>query len=387
MRGGKTPRGSGSLPFFLALYAATYAGFGAASPYLPAFLQSRGLDAGAIGAVVAAGMAVRLLTAPVAGQAADRLQALRGVLVWSLALSGVATVLLYPAHGVWFVAGAYLLQQAALAPVTTTADALALGQRKSFDYGWVRGAGSAAFVAGTLLSPFLTDRFGLPTILPVQAGLLGLAAVIALALPQQQIARGPQAHAGDLKTLFALAPFRRTVAIAALVLGSHALHDSFAVIRWREAGLSSGLVSLLWSESVAAEVFVFFLLGPWLLRCLSPAICMAIAACAGLVRWTVLAWSAAPVAGAMVEPLHGLTFALFHLAAMRTIADTVPQSLAASAQAFYGVVGVGAATAVLTLVSGQLYARFGGEAFLAMAVLCTIALPLTLTLRDHSTAA
>ena len=37
--------------------------------------------------------------------------------------------------------------------------------------------------------------------------------------------------------------------------------------------------------------------------------------------------------------------------------------LAATAQAIYGTVGVGAATAVLTLISGLLYARMGAAAF------------------------
>ena len=50
--------------------------------------------------------------------------------------------------------------------------------------------------------------------------------------------------------------------VAALILGSHAMHDAFAVIRWRAAGVSPALASVLWSESVAAEVLVFFLIGP-----------------------------------------------------------------------------------------------------------------------------
>ena len=40
------------------------------------------------------------------------------------------------------------------------------------------------------------------------------------------------------------------------------MHDAFAVIRWRAAGVSPALASVLWSESVAAEVLVFFLIGP-----------------------------------------------------------------------------------------------------------------------------
>jgi hypothetical protein len=46
--------------------------------------------------------------------------------------------------------------------------------------------------------------------------------------------------------------YRRIILVAALILGSHALHDSFAVIRWRAAGIGPGTAGLLWSLSVAA---------------------------------------------------------------------------------------------------------------------------------------
>jgi len=46
---------------------------------------------------------------------------------------------------------------------------------------------------------------------------------------------------------------------------------------------------------------------------------------------------------AFTEPLHGLSFALLHLAAMAVIARTVPPAFAASAQSVYSAIGVGAA--------------------------------------------
>jgi hypothetical protein len=54
---------------------------------------------------------------------------------------------------------------------------------------------------------------------------------------------------------------------------------------------------------------------------------------------------------------------------MRIISDSVPRALAATAQV--SLFGVGGATAVLALLSGWLYARFGPAGFWAMAVFCT----------------
>jgi len=43
-----------------------------------------------------------------------------------------------------------------------------------------------------------------------------------------------------------------------------------------------------------------------------------------------------PVLLGLVQPLHGLTFALLHLACMRLIVQVVPVRLAATAQSIYG---------------------------------------------------
>jgi PPP family 3-phenylpropionic acid transporter len=40
----------------------------------------------------------------------------------------------------------------------------------------------------------------------------------------------------SIRGLLRLRGFRLVLTIAALVLGSHALHDSFAMIRWKAAG-------------------------------------------------------------------------------------------------------------------------------------------------------
>jgi MFS transporter, PPP family, 3-phenylpropionic acid transporter len=63
------------------------------------------------------------------------------------------------------------------------------------------------------------------------------------------------------------------------------------------------------------------------------------------------------------------------------VAISLPAPLAATALTVYGTVGIGAPTAVLTLVSGALYANFGAHGFWAMAALCAAALPLARNLR------
>src|ERR671924_221368 len=303
-----------ALARFILLYAAMYAAFGVASPFLPSFVTGRGLQPEQLGLVLGAGTAVRLLTASLAGRIGDLIQGLRVVLVVCTALAAAVTLGYLPAHGFWPLLALSLWQAAALGPVTILADAL-------------------------------------------------------------------RAPAGGVRMLLQRPRFRTLVLVAALILGSHAMHDAFAVIRWSAASVSPATVSVLWSESVAAEVLVFFIIGPALVTWLTPAGALAVAALAGMLRWTVMAQSAAVLALALVQPLHGITFALLHLACMRVLARTVPQGLEGTAQAIYGTVGIGAATASLTLISGALYARVGAQGFWGMAALCALAFPLTWKLR------
>ena len=375
---------------FVLLFALMYAAFGVASPFLPGFLAMRGLAPEEIAVVMGAGTAVRLICGPAAGRLADWLQALRLVLGLTLALAALAALGYLPVSHFAMILAVGLLHQAALAPATTLADALALSaavRSPRFEYGWVRGAGSAAFIVGSIVAGYAIGIFGLAAIVWAQAGLLALAAMCARLVPEVPVRarlsdRKEHASSARALSLFAIPRFRRLILVAALVLGSHAMHDTFAVIRWSAGGISPSAAGILWSEAVAAEVLVFFLVGPALVNRLGTAGALSLAAAAGLLRWSVMALSVDVVALALVQPLHGLTFALLHLACMRQLAAIVPAGLSATAQAIYGTLAVGATTAVLTLAAGPLYARFGGAAFWPMAVLCAVALPIAWTLRD-----
>ena len=385
-----------ALPRFLALFAALYAAFGAQSPFLPTLLKEHGLQAETIGLVLAAGTAVRFVAGPAAGRVADRLDAPRAVFAGCAAAAALAVLFYLPARGLWPLLAVGVVQAAALAPLAPLADSLALGaaaggRGRGFEYGWVRGAGSAAFILGTVVAGPAVGRFGTGAIIWLNAALLAAAALCATRVPRLpppkagRHAAHEDAAAGDgiagVATLLRLPLFRRLMLAAALILGSHALHDGFAVIRWRAAGIEPGTVGLLWSESVAAEVLVFLVLGRPLLDRLEPAGATVLAAAAGVLRWAVMAQTAWLPAVALVQPLHGLTFALQHLAAMRLLALIVPPRLAATALTLYGTVAVGAATALLTLASGALYGRFGAAAFWAMAALCAAAVPVAWRLR------
>src|SRR3954465_12575492 len=139
--------------YFL-LFAALYAGFGVQSPYLPRLLQEHGLRAETIGVVLAAGTAIRLAAGPIAGSIADRLEAPTLVFAGCAAGAALTSLGYLAASGFWPIFAVTLLQASALAPLAPLGDSLVLAaaapqgvqHRPGFDYGWVRGAGSGAFI-------------------------------------------------------------------------------------------------------------------------------------------------------------------------------------------------------------------------------------------------
>jgi PPP family 3-phenylpropionic acid transporter len=161
---------------------ALYAAFGVQSPYLPSLLDSHGLPPETIALVLAAGTVIRLVAGPAAGHLADRLDAPKAVLIVCSAAAGLIALGYLPARGLWPLLIVGVIHSAALAPLAPLSDTLALGsaarvrlndpRAHGFYYGWLRGAGSAAFILGTVLSGQAIGRFGIITVVWLNAGLL-----------------------------------------------------------------------------------------------------------------------------------------------------------------------------------------------------------------------
>ena len=141
---------------YILLYAALYAAFGVASPFWPRFFETRALNPQEIGVVLAAAMLTRLLAGPMVGMFADRAGSLRFALAICTALAAASAAALLWAHSFALLLFITVIQAASLAPTTSLADALSVNAArprlagKEFEYGWIRGSASLAFIFGTL---------------------------------------------------------------------------------------------------------------------------------------------------------------------------------------------------------------------------------------------
>jgi len=350
--------------FFAAIFAAGAVSGG----FLPLFFADRGLSPEAIGRVLGFAALLRVLAGPGWGNVADRIGRRRPVLCAAgivAALAALAYLPLTSFLGFLAVASVQGVAAAALSPLVDSL-ALALARERLLEYGPVRSAGSAAYMLASAVTGRLLTAAGTALVPWLLA--LGYAAAAALAplLPEAAVPRAAARPLAGLR-LFALPPFRLTVAASALIQGAHAAYYGFAPLFWRAQGFSDTLIGLLIAEGIVAEVLLFAR-GRKLVERLGPAGLTACAATASVVRWSVTAMAPPLPVLAAVQLLHAATFAMQHLSAMLVLSRCVPPERAATAQALHAALGMGAPTGLMLLLCGWLYARGGGGlAFLATA--------------------
>jgi PPP family 3-phenylpropionic acid transporter len=365
----------------VAAFLGAYFAANAINAFMPLWFSDRGLSAAAIGQVLGAAALLRVLAGPSWGNVADLIGRRRPVLLFA-AFSASGLGLSYAAASgflpLLLIAAAQGIASSAINPLADSL-ALALAREGRMEYGPVRAVGSATFMVATAVAGWLLARVGswlVPWLLAVGYGASGVFSVFLpeAATPPAALSRfstagrtaGPGAFAGLM--LFRNPAFRMAVGCTALIQGAHAAYYGFAALFWRSQGISDTVIGLLIAEGIIAEILLFAR-GRRLVEWLGPAGLTACAAVASVVRWTVTAMGPPLPVLAVVQLVHAATFAMQHLSAMLVLSRFVPAERSATAQALHTALGYGAPTGLLMLLSGWLYARYGGLVFLAMAVI------------------
>jgi MFS transporter, PPP family, 3-phenylpropionic acid transporter len=362
-------RGLGSLRLY---YFGSFAALGAYAPFFPGWLEARGVQGIAMGAVSALLPAMGVLGPPAVGMIADAL-GVRGSL---LRIAGVGSGLtmaalgLLGARGVPLSFGLVFIVVFAFAafrsPMVLLADVIAMERVSAAGttYGKVRLWGSigflvAAFGLGHVLDP------SAPAPLPFAiAALLGLASVAAWTLPKKPDgARLPVVReAGALARsrsfgLFLVASFLANLA--------HASHDLCLSLHLRDRGASAAVAGGAWAAGVLVEVALMISSERLITRFRAPRL-VVFAIAGGAIRWALLASVGSLPVLLALQPLHAISFALWWVTSLAYIRDRAPPHALATAQGLFS-----AATALGSVVGmlawGALYRRAGGSAVFASA--------------------
>lgn len=215
----------------------------------------------------------------------------------------------------------------------------------------------------------------------IRVGLLIMLGLSLLPLrPAPRELQGERAKASLLVTLRS-APVRRFLLITALLQGSHAAYYGFSAIYWKSAGYSGTLIGYLWALGVVAEIAMFAADKRFLQRFGAQTLFL-VGALGCVVRWVLLGSSTDLAVLVLGQLLHGVTFCVSHLGAIRFMTRQLPAEQQIPTQALYAALGLGMTVAALMAICGVLFEPLGGGIFFIMVL---VVLPVfVLRLREES---
>ena len=366
-----------------------YSGFllvgGVTVPFFPLWLQSRGLSAIEIANVIAIPALLRVFLTPLAGIYADRAPSRRFATITFSLPAALIFLLAWTAHGflpILIITGvAYTSYGLAQPP----AEALALTgvRRFGLDYGRMRLMGSLAFIVANLGSGALLGLFNgnSDAIFWSIAAALAGAAVVSFALPKTPPAIRALDDASRRDTRPSLAVLADLGLLAVLLAsgfaqGSQAMLNSFASIHWQQLQFSGIQIGSLWAIGIVSEVSVFM----WsrvVIRRTGPYALLVAGIIASMVRWTAFPFATDFLEFAILQALHGLTFAAVYAGSQSLIARIVPERSTASVQGIFAMISQGL-LAAFTGLAGPIYQAVGVDGFFAMVPVAALALVIAL---------
>jgi PPP family 3-phenylpropionic acid transporter len=361
--------------FYFAYYAVT----GAFTPYWSLYLQSKGLQAGAISVLMSLWYATRIF-APSAWTtlAAHSRQPIRWLWIGcALTLLGFAGFFL-PLNfiGLFVAMCAFCFFCNAVMPQFESITQSHLEGRNHL-YGRIRVWGSVGFMLVVASFGWLIGHVGvgrLPWLmLPLLLALFALSFVNNYAhLPEETQRNRDDGLRARLRQpsviAFLVAAFMAQVSFGPFY--------TFYTIYLENHGYSSPVQGLLWSAGVLAEICVFFLSARIFRRWDAGKVLALSMLGAALRWWVVAAWPDNTVLMTLAQVSHALSFGAFFAAVMQLLARFFPGRMNGHGQGlFYGLSsGMGGVTGAL--LAGQLW-RIGGthaEGKLAFAICGFIAL-------------
>ncbi|EHH1181526.1 3-phenylpropionate MFS transporter [Vibrio vulnificus] len=376
--------------YFLGFFFA----YGVYLPFWSLWFKEQGVSSTDIGLLVGIGLATRCVANMVITPRIHKAEHIMPALRW---LSFAALIFVgfhfFTGGSFWLMALATVLFNLCCGPVVPLSDALAnyYARLKMLDYGRTRLWGSIAFIAGSTVVGYLISLYGTDMIL--YTALVGVLVSLLLSMRSANVMPVTRSeHHSErpkLTQLLTDGPVVKFLLLAALIQGSHAAYYSFSAIYWQQAGHSEEIIGYLWSLGVVSEVAVFALskrlFAGWSLRALFVAASIGV-----MLRWGITASTTLLLGLVLVQLLHGVTFAMAHIAAIQYIQNSEEHKMVAL-QALYNALPLGAFIAAMTAFSGWGFEHWGANVFWVMAAMGLVALfikvaPVTSQVQDISVA-
>ncbi len=354
-------------------FIVAFAFWGIQMPYWPLWLKDIGLSPSQIGLLLACTYLVKLSN-PITAALVDRYNNWRLILLGLSSFSALSYSLYFIADSFWSLLLVTVLSGALLSAIQTTAESLAVTTAitRKMNYGRIRLWGSVSFIIIATLAGRLLEGNASSIVLVLGLGCLMCTMMACFILPSSPTRLSASPLRAERITaspsvwkLLRHPLFLWLLTAATLVQVSHIVYYGFSSLYWQKSGLSDFQIGLLWAEGVVGEI-VLFAFANHALKIFSPLRLILLGALGCLIRWSVLATTTDFWFLALVQWMHGITFAMAHLGTLFFIAHIVPPALSARAPALYFALPLGLFQGSAMIASGPLYDTLGGNSFHVM---------------------
>lgn len=344
---------------------------GVASVFLGIWLSEHGLPADQIGIINALPTLCLLLLNIIVGRIADKADDWRSALIVISLASALAPLPLYFVSEFWGILLVWALcatSNGLVAPVIDAAT-VRMTRRNGTDFGAVRAWATVGYVfaaagIGLLLNVLGSGAFVTLYVITVvaRAALAYLLPRFRAPAPKVTLANTPgltrqRTRLKDSLQLWFVLPL---VAFA-LVNSSNAIIGSFAALLWHENGIPTYFLGPLLGVAAVGEAILMFGWRRFGGRVTARNMIL-VAALAGLLRFTVMAFNPPVEVLFLTQLLHAFSFGMGYFGVVHFIANWTDESNAAEAQGFANMLNMGAAMLAL-VVFGVLFEHFGAYAF------------------------
>lgn len=340
-----------------------YASQGVFLPFLPILFKNQDFSYSQIGALLATGAVVGVLTQSLWGYLCDRFQTVKKLLLLQLAASVILSMFIFHFHTfetlLVFLTVFYVFYR----PLPTLLDTLTVNAiiDNSAHYGHYRVFGSLGFLLTALFSGILLNWLGLDKGIYLISALIGLTLLCAMFVQDAQyVCQAPRFK--DLSGLIKQPVILQFLLATAFLGITLVANDNFISIHLQALGGSLKDTGLLWTVGVATEILTFVVLGQLKLRGNSLYFLRLVALLYGL-RWLLMAFVTDVKLILVVQILHGICYSLFITMIQQFLMVVIPDQLRATGQGLMYMTVFGLGGVIGMIGGGLLLERFGPSYF------------------------
>jgi len=345
--------------WFSTTYFLYFAALSAIVPFIALYYQSLGLTGGQVGMLLGVPPLVTLFALPFWTGLADARNRHKLTLVVTIAMA-VFLMAIFPAIRKFALALPFIIGfaffSAPIMALVDTAILSKLGSQRDM-YGRVRLWGTVGWGLGAPIAGGILQRYGLPCMFWMYAGLMALSLISIQKLDFIRSAAVTPFWKG-VRTILTnrhWALFMVMVFISAIGFSAH---TSYLSILLETMGASKTLMGIAVTISIISELPVMFF-SSLLLRKFRARGLLAVAMTVAGLRCILYYFSGSPQIVLVIQLLHGLTFPALWIAGVTYAAENAPPGLGATAQGLFGGVLLGFGAAAGSLLGGVLIDRLG----------------------------